>query len=146
MSFDQDHFAERLVAGMSEAIIYADADGVIRYWNNGATRVFGFTAEEALGQGLDIIIPAGLRERHWQGFHATMRTGQSRYGAGDLLSVPAIRNDGTRISVAFTIVPFTDAAGRTAGIAAIMRDVTRSFEELRDLRKQVAALGSDQRA
>jgi PAS domain S-box-containing protein len=146
MSFDQDHFAERLVAGMSEAIIYADADGVIRYWNNGATRVFGFTAEEALGQGLDIIIPAGLRERHWQGFHATMRTGQSRYGAGDLLSVPAIRNDGTRISVAFTIVPFTDAAGRMAGIAAIMRDVTRSFEELRDLRKQVAALGSDQRA
>jgi PAS domain S-box-containing protein len=146
MSFDQDHFAERLVAGMSEAIIYADADGVIRYWNNGATRVFGFTAEEALGQRLDIIIPAGLRERHWQGFHATMRTGQSRYGAGDLLSVPAIRNDGTRISVAFTIVPFTDAAGRMAGIAAIMRDVTRSFEELRDLRKQVAALGSDQRA
>jgi PAS domain-containing protein len=74
--------------------------------------------------------------------HSAMRTGQSRYGAGDLLSVPAIRKDGTRISVAFTIVPFTDAAGRMEGIAAVMRDVTRSFEELKALRKQLAAQGS----
>ena len=68
-----------------------------------------------------------------------MRTGQSRYGEGHLLSVPAIRNDGTRISVEFTIVPFTDDAGQMAGIAAVMRDATKSFEELRALRKEVAA-------
>ena len=136
---NMEHFAERLLAGMSEAIIYADADGVIRYWNHGAARVFGFTATEALGQPLDIIIPPGLRERHWQGYHATMRTGQSRYGEGHLLSVPAVRNDGTRISVEFTIVPFTDEGGHMTGIAAVMRDATRSFDELRALRKEVAA-------
>jgi PAS domain S-box-containing protein len=112
---------------------------VIRYWNRGAVRIFGFTADAALGQKVDIIIPSGLRERHWQGFHATMRTGQSQYGEGHLLSVPAIRNDGTRISVEFTIVPFTDEAGQMTGIAAVMRDATKSFEELRALRKEVAA-------
>ncbi|MEA2737085.1 MAG: hypothetical protein QOH05_392 [Acetobacteraceae bacterium] len=139
MQINVEHFAARLLAGMAEAIVYADAGGVIRYWNHGATRVFGFTSDEALGQPLDIIIPPGLRERHWEGYHATMRTGQSRYGEGHLLSVPAIRKDGTRISVEFTIVPFTDEAGHMVGIAAVMRDVTKSFEELRALRKELAA-------
>ena len=138
-----EHFAERLVAGMSEAIIYAEADGVIRYWNHGAIRMFGFTTQEAVGQPLDIIIPPRLRERHWQGYHTTMRTGQSRYEIGHRLSVPAIRKDGTLISIEFTLVPFTDEAGHTAGIAAIMRDVTQSFEELRALRKAAAARRAD---
>ena len=112
MQDDLEQFAGRLVAGMSDAIVYADADGVIRLWNRGATRIFGFTESEALGRSLDIIIPDNLRERHWHGYRATMRTGQSRYGDGQLLSVPAVRKDGTRISVEFTIVPFTDDAGR----------------------------------
>ena len=68
-----------------------------------------------------------------------MRTGQSRYGDGQLLSVQAVRKDGTRISVEFTIVPFTDDAGQMIGIAAIMRDATARFEELRALRKDLAA-------
>lgn len=134
-----DDFSDKLVAGMTDAIIYADAGGVIRRWNQGAARIFGFTESEACGQSLDLIIPASLRERHWQGFQTTMRTGKSRYGEGDLLSVPAIRKDGTRISVEFTIVPFTDDAGQMAGIAAIMRDVTARFEELRALRREIAA-------
>ena len=68
-----------------------------------------------------------------------MRTGQTRYGDGQILSVPAVRMDGTRISVEFTIVPFTDDSGRMVGIAAIMRDTTARFEELRTLRRQLAA-------
>jgi PAS domain S-box-containing protein len=131
-------FADRLVSGMADAIIYADAEGVIRLWNRGATRIFGFAEAEALGCSLDIVIPENLRERHWQGYRATMRTGQSRYGDGQILSVPAVRKDGTRVSVEFTIVPFTDDAGRMIGIAAIMRDVTTRFEELRALRRQLA--------
>ena len=134
-----DRFADRMVAGTSDAVVYADAAGMIRFWNRGAARIFGFTEMEALGQSLDIIIPENLRKRHWDGYHGTMRTGQSRYGDGQLLSVPAVRKDGTRISVEFTIVPFTDDAGRMIGIAAIMRDVTARFEELRALRKEVAA-------
>jgi PAS domain S-box-containing protein len=131
-------FAERLVSGMSDAIVYADAEGVIRVWNRGATRIFGFAEAEAVGRSLDIIIPENLRERHWHGYRATMRTGQSRYGDGQLLSVPAVRKDGTRVSVEFTIVPFTDDAGRMIGIAAVMRDATARFEELRALRRQLA--------
>ena len=133
-------FAERLFSGMADAIVYADAEGVIRVWNRGAARIFGFTEGEALGHSLDLITPENLRERHWQGYRATMRTGQSRYGDGQLLSVPAVRKDGTRVSVEFTIVPFTDNAGRMVGIAAIMRDATARFEELRALRRQLAAV------
>ena len=138
MEVDPAQFADRLVSGMSDAIVYADAEGVIRVWNRGATRVFGFAEAEAVGRSLDIIIPENLRERHWQGYRATMRTGQSRYGDGQILSVPAVRKDGTRISVEFTIVPFSDDAGRMIGIAAIMRDATARFEELRALRRQLA--------
>ena len=134
-----ENFAERLVAGISEAIVYADAEGLIQTWNSGAVRMFGFSEEEALGRSLDIIIPQSLRKRHWDGYHETMRTGESRYGEGDTLSVPAIRKDGSRISVEFTIVPFKDSTGRMTGIAAILRDVTKRFEELRTLRKKLAA-------
>ena len=139
MELDPDQFADRLVSGMPDAIVYADADGVIRRWNRGATRIFGFAEAEALGRSLDIIIPENLRERHWNGYRATMRTGQTRYGDGQILSVPAIRKDGARISVEFTIVPFTDGSRQMAGIAAIMRDTTARFEELRALRRQLAA-------
>jgi PAS domain S-box-containing protein len=138
MELDRARFADRLVSGMSDAIVYADAEGVIRLWNRGATRIFGFAETEALGCSLDIVIPEGLRERHWQGYRATMRTGQSRYGDGQILSVPAVRKDGARISVEFTIVPFTDDSGQMIGIAAIMRDTTAQFEELRALRRQLA--------
>src|SRR5689334_12661559 len=99
-------FAETLVANMPDALIYSDSEGTIRYWNNGAERMFGHAAADAVGQSLDLIIPDGLRARHWTGYRETMRTGQTRYGDGQTLSVPAVRKDGKRISVAFTIVPF----------------------------------------
>jgi PAS domain S-box-containing protein len=139
MTIDPDRFARTLVEGMPDAIVHADETGLIRVWNAGAVRMFGFTEAEALGQSLDIIIPASVRDRHWRGFRETMRTGNTRYGDGEILAVPAMRKDGTRISVEFTVVPFTDDDGRMAGIAAIMRDATARFEELRALRKQVAA-------
>ena len=138
--FNEADFATTLVRHAADAIVYADAGGQIRYWNDAAARIFGFTAAEAIGQSLDLIIPENLRQRHWQGFGQTMRTGKSRYGAGDLLAVPALRKDGARISVEFTIVPFRGDDGTMAGIAAVMRDVTQRFEETRALRKQVADL------
>lgn len=141
---DPTEFATGLVAGMADGLVYADADGIIRLWNRGAARIFGYAEAEAIGESLDIIIPAGQRERHWQGYRQTMRTGETRYGEGQTLSVPAVRRDGTRISVEFTIVPFLDPAGHMIGIAAIMRDATRSFEELRALRKENAALRASQ--
>jgi PAS domain S-box-containing protein len=131
--------AATFLAETPDGIMYADQDGVILYWNAGCARIFGFTAEEAQGQSLDIIIPENLRHRHWQGWQETMRTGTTRYGAGDLLSVPALRRDGTRLSVEFSITPFRDDTGRIAGIGAVMRDVTRRFEEVKALRKAAGA-------
>jgi PAS domain S-box-containing protein len=135
-----------LVAEMSDALIYCDAAGAIRIWNRDAVRIFGFSAAEAIGQKLDIIIPANLRGRHWHGYRATMETGRTRYADGQLLSVPAVRKDGTRISVEFTVVPFRDSEGQMVGIAAIMRDATRSFEEIRSLCKEIARLQASQPA
>ncbi len=140
MAFDLQRFACALVRDASDAIIYADKEGVIRFWNAGATRIFGFSEAEAMGQSLDLIIPENLRERHEKGFEKTMATGESRYGGGDILSVPALRKDGSRISVDFTILPFRGEDGRIEGIAAILRDVTVRFEELKALRRQVGSL------
>jgi PAS domain S-box-containing protein len=121
-----------------DAIIYADEQGVIQFWNGSAERIFGFPEAEALGKTLDIIIPESVRGRHWRGYAATMQSGNTRYGVGETLAVPAMRKDGRRISIEFTILPFQDDAGRMAGIAAILRDVTVRFEETRALRQQLA--------
>ena len=139
MEPDVDRFYRRLVRDTADAIIYADAEGRIGFWNAGAERIFGFSAAEAIGKSLDIIIPESLRARHWNGYRESVRSGKSGYGAGEVLAVPALRKDGTRISVEFTILPFHDKAGRTLGMAATLRDVTKRFNEIRALRAALAA-------
>lgn len=129
--------ADAILAASADAIIATDQDGSIQLWNAGAERIFGHTADDAVGQSLDLIIPERLRARHWEGYRAVMETGESRYGHGDLLSVPSMRKDGTKISVEFTIVPLKDEAGRMTGMAAVMRDVTARFEELKGLRRKL---------
>ena len=134
-----DRFYRTLVHDTPDAIVYADAEGMIGFWNKGAERIFGFSAAEAVGQPLDIIIPESMRKRHWSGYLETVRTGTSRYGAGDVLAVPALRKNGERISVEFTILPFHDRTGRTLGIAATLRDVTKRFDEMKALRAAAIA-------
>ncbi len=113
---------------------------MIRFWNLGAERIFGFSEEEALEKTLDIIIPKNLRQRHWNAYAHTIRTGVTRYGEGDVLAVPALRKDGTLISIEFSIIPFRDQEDRMLGVAAILRDVSKRFEELKLLRNEVARL------
>ncbi|MBN7787534.1 PAS domain S-box protein [Ponticoccus gilvus] len=132
---DREQIARKLFEGMPDALVVADRKGIIRVWNGGAERIFGFAEGEALGQSLDIITPERLRERHWNGYEATMRTGQTKYGAGDLLSVPAIRRDGAQISIQFSIVPLRGEDGDLQAVAAIMRDVTEDFEERKRLQR-----------
>jgi len=145
MTIDPDRFSRTLAREAADAVIYADRKGVIGFWNRGAERIFGFTEAEALGQTLDIIIPENLRPRHWTGYTETMRTGKTRYGAGDLLAVPALCKDGQRISVEFTVFLVHDDGGAIAGIAAILRDVTQRFEEMKRLRQAAAARAKDAR-
>jgi PAS domain S-box-containing protein len=129
-----------LVIDCPDAVIVADREGKIRFWNRAASRIFGFAETEALGQTLDLIVPERLRSRHWEGYNRVMAGAPSRYGEGDLLSVPAMRKDGSRISIEFTILPVHDTAGEMIGIAAFLRDVTARFEEMRVLRRELAEL------
>jgi PAS domain S-box-containing protein len=133
---------DALFNSASDAIIATDRDGLIVFWNPGAERIFGFTADEAAGRSLDLIIPENLQARHWEGFRRTMETGVSRYGHGDLLSVPGLTRDGRRISVEFTIVLLRNDRQEIAGTVAVMRDVTRRFEEVRELKRRLAQAGA----
>ena len=121
--FDFDRFYRTVVREAPDAVIFVDGAGIIRFWNAGAERIFGFSETEATGKSLDIIIPQDLRERHWSGFRESMRTGKTRYGAGHTLAVQALRKDGRPISVEFSMLPLRGDDGAIRGIAAILRDV-----------------------
>jgi PAS domain S-box-containing protein len=136
----EDRLYRQLVDESPDAIIFGDADGVIRLWNAGATAIFGFTAEEAMGRSMDLIIPERLRGRHWDGYHRVMATGQSRYGHGDLLAVPAVTKDGRTISIEFTIQMLKGAAGEILGPVATIRDVTRRFQREKELTRRLKEL------
>src|SRR5271169_7157214 len=131
-------FLQLLATDGPDAVLYADREGKIRFWNASATRIFGYEPDEALGQTLDLIVPEPQRVRHWEGYHRVMAGAASRYGEGEVLAVPA--KDAKRISIEFTILPVHDDASAMVGIAAFLRDVTTRFEELRALRRELAAL------
>jgi len=138
---DPDQIGRAILAAPSDAIVAADRDGIIRLWNPGAERIFGHSAGEAIGRSLDLIIPERLRQRHWDGYRHTMATGESRYGAGDLLAVPSLHKNGTTISIEFTVVPLKSDGGEMIGIVAVMRDASKRFEEVRALRRKLADAG-----
>ena len=135
---DVDRLGRSALSTAADAIVYSDREGLIRLWNPGAERMFGYPAGQALGRSLDLIIPEKQRERHWAGYRRVMQTGQTRYGDGDVLAVPALRKDGTRISVEFTITLVFDRHGEIEGLLAILRDVTKRFEELRAVRSELS--------
>jgi PAS domain S-box-containing protein len=136
---DSGWLSQQIVEHAPDAIIMADRDGIIRLWNGGARAVFGYTAEEAVGQSLDLIIPERLRDRHWSGFRKAMETGVTRYGR-ELLAVPAVRKDEARISVEFSVALLRDPAGEVLGVAAIMRDVSERWTQQKELRQRLADL------
>jgi PAS domain S-box-containing protein len=135
----RDWLCRRLVEESRDAIIFADKDGLIRLWNVGAEAMFGYRAAEMEGQSLDRIIPEALRARHNEGFRRVMATGESRY-AVDLLAVPGLKKDGSRISLEFTITLIKDDKGEVLGAAAIIRDVTARWQRDQELKKRPAAL------
>jgi PAS domain S-box-containing protein len=132
-----DHAA--LVNAVGDAVVGCDATGAIVLWNPAAARMFGFSAEEALGRSLDIIIPERLRQRHWDGYHVTMATGVTKYGH-DLLRVPAVDKAGRAMSIAFTVALLAGPDGKPATIVSVIRDETQRFAEERALKKRVADL------
>ena len=135
----------RVVEDSPDALIFADPAGVIRVWNARAQALFGYAPDEAIGKSLDLIIPERLRARHWEGFDRTMATGKTRY-AGKLLAVPAIRKDGSSLSVEFTITVLRSPGGELFGLAAILRDVTERWKRDRERDKRLADLEAKETA
>jgi PAS domain S-box-containing protein len=130
----------RILDGSPDAILICDHAGTVRYWNVAAERVFGFHVAEALGVSMNLIIPERLRARHWAGWEATMRTGVTRYGEGQLLAVPALHKDGRQVSIEFSIQLIKNANGQIEWVVAVIREVTERFIREKDLRAQLKAL------
>ncbi|HZQ61162.1 MAG TPA: PAS domain S-box protein [Casimicrobiaceae bacterium] len=116
-----------IIEHAADALIYADRDGVIRVWNAAASRLFGFGADEALGQSLDLIIPDKLREAHWRGFDQAMATGRMRLG-GEPTVTRGTHKSGARLYVEMTFALVRDARGEAIGSVAIARNVTARVE------------------
>jgi PAS domain S-box-containing protein len=123
----------RTLDAIPDAVLVADREGAICYWNAGAERVFGIPASAALGRSLDLIIPERQRAQHWDGWQRVAASGVTQYGER-LLSVPALRADGKRISGEFSVALIRDARGGVERAAAVLRDVTERWE-----RERVAA-------
>lgn len=129
----------QIVEEIPEAVIFADREGMVRLWNGAAETMFGYSADEALGQSLDLIVPERFRARHWEGYRHVMATGVTSYGQR-LLAVPAMRKDGQRISIEFSIALLKDERGEVTGAAAVIRDVTARWQAERELKRRLAAL------
>jgi len=142
-NLDFKTISQQILVQAPDAILYADRKGHIQMWNKGAERIFGFTADQVIGESLDLIIPEKLQARHWEGYHKTMATGETRYGT-ELLAVPAMHRDGSRLSVEFSIVMLLDAGNKPEGIAAIMRDVTEHHRKEKELRQRLEKLETAQ--
>jgi PAS domain S-box-containing protein len=136
----QDDLAVRILDGSPDAVLICDRAGIVRYWNGAAERVFGFSIAEALGASMNLIIPERLRVRHWAGWEAAMTTGATRYGEGQLLTVPALHKDGRQISIEFSIQLLKNADGQIERAVAIVRDVTERFLREKHLRAQLKAV------
>jgi PAS domain S-box-containing protein len=131
-----------IVDNTQDAIIFADRTGMIRLWNAGAEAIFGYSAAEALGHSLDLIIPERLQARHWEGYRRVSATGITPYDRR-LLAVPAIRKDGTQISLEFTVVIVHEPPGEVLGIAAVLREVTERWQRDKAIQARLAALERD---
>lgn len=132
-----DGVCRSLVENAPDGVLIADRQGTIRFWNDAATRMFGFSAEEAIGSSLDLIIPEPFRKRHWEGYRRVMESGVTSY-ADRLLNVPGVNSRGEGISLEFSVILLRDDVGAPTGCGAILRDVTPRWERERELQRRLA--------
>ena len=132
------NLAEWILAQTTDALIYSDRAGTIQRWNDAATRTFGFSAGEALGANLDLIIPEHLRAAHWAGFDKAMASGSTRL-AGRPALTRAAHKTGNKLYVEMTFALVKDDAGQVVGSVAIARDVTERVEKERAARASSTA-------
>ena len=127
----------QLAESIGDAIIVSDVNEKIVLWNAAATRIFGYSEAEALGNTVDLIVPDRQRHRHNEGYSKSMATGTTRYGSS-VLRVPAKHKDGSTLSIAFTVGMLFDEDHHANGVVAVIRDETERFAEERALKKRLA--------
>ncbi|HEX4522267.1 MAG TPA: PAS domain S-box protein [Casimicrobiaceae bacterium] len=133
--------SQAIVDQAPDAIIFADRDGMIRLWNRGAERIFGYAAAEALGASLDLIIPERFRRAHWEGFRRAIDTGRTKY-ADRALTTRSAHRDGSKLYVDLSFGLVTDDGGMILGALAIGRDCTERYAADAALRSRLIALES----
>jgi len=122
---DDPQVLRSLVAGLPEALVVADPQGVIRYWNDAAERLFGHAQEEAVGAGLDLLVPERFKGAHDAGFARAVASGQLRMG-GRVMRTRANHKDGRKLYVDFSFALLKDASGQVVGVYATARDATEA--------------------
>jgi len=131
--------AVQLLRSMPEALIFCDLEGIIRAWNPGAEKVFGWPAAEAIGQSLDLLIPERMRKAHWDGFNQAIARGGVKPGRSSAIT-RSLHKSGEFIYVDMSFEMVKDDKGRLLGSMAVARDATARFNEEKALRKQLAEL------
>jgi PAS domain S-box-containing protein len=128
---EASRLAEEILDQVAEAVIFSDTAGAIVRWNRASSALFGYSAEEALGQSVDLIIPEHLRAAHWRGFNAAMTRGATRLQGRPTLT-RALHKSGRRLYVemSFAVVK-SDAENKVLGAVAAARDVTDRVERER---------------
>ncbi|MCA3238428.1 MAG: PAS domain-containing protein [Curvibacter sp.] len=131
--------ALQILRSMPEAVIFCDLDGIVRVWNAGAEKVFGWSADEAIGQSMDMIIPERMRKAHWDGFHQAVARGGVKPGRTSMITRSLHKTEESiYIDMSFEMV--RNEAGEMLGSLAVVRDATKRFTEEKALRKQLAEL------
>ena len=115
-----------ILESIPEAVMLADRDGIIQVWNVGAEQLFGFTAEEAVGQSLDLIVPEGMRKPHWDGYHRAVESGETKHKGGSMIT-RSLQKNGERLYIDVSFAMVKNAAGEVIGSAAVARDATERF-------------------
>lgn len=137
---DDGTLGEAIVAHMAEALIYAGRDGRIARWNAAAAEMFGFSAAEAIGQRLDLMIPEPLRAAHWRGFDAAMNSGTLRLNGRPTLT-RGLHKSGRKLYIEMSFALVRDDADQVLGSVAVARDVTE-----RTLREKALRAGGPKTA
>ena len=118
---------EAIVEQIAEAVIYANREGRIERWNTAAAQMFGFSAAEAIGQSLDMMIPEHLRAAHWRGFDAAMNSGALRLNGRATLT-RGLHKSGRKLYIEMSFALVRDDAAAVLGSVAVARDVTERIE------------------
>lgn len=128
---------------IGDAVVVSDVQGKVIVWNAGAERMFGWSADEAMGQRMGMIVPERLRQRqrkhHWEGYDKSMQTGHTKY-AHDVLRVPAVNRAGRAMSIAFTVFMLFGPDGKPSACGSVIPDEAKRFADKRALKKRAADL------